>query len=163
MRWAISVEHVARREVDEPLDEVEARAPDAGRVHRLELGVGDVAIDRRDPASAAVRRQQGIDERAVVGAVAGRLDDDVLVEAQVIAKCEQQVLRRVARRVLALGRVGELVSGAEHVTVRVHRARRELERGNDGLGWKGSQPGVTWLLHASSNFKGQSWEVRPRA
>ena len=94
----------------------------------LQLGVGDVAIDRRHAARPVVRRAQRVDERAVVGAVAGGLHDDVLVEAEAIAQREELLLRRIARRVLPLRRVRELVAGAEHVAVRVHRAGGNLER-----------------------------------
>jgi hypothetical protein len=61
---------------------------------------------------------------AVVGAVAGRLHDHVLVEAEEVAQREQLVFRRVARRVLPLGRVRKLRAWTEDVAVRVHCAGR---------------------------------------
>jgi hypothetical protein len=66
-----------------------------------------VATPRALPFDALQR----IDQRAVVGAVAGGLHDHVLVEAQVVAQREQLLLAGVARRVLALGRVGNCAPG----------------------------------------------------
>jgi hypothetical protein len=56
-----------------------------------------------------------------------RLDDDVLVEAEMIAQREQLGLRRVARRVLPLRRVGKLLARSKNVTVRVDRTGRDRE------------------------------------
>ena len=66
------------------------------------------APDGGDAARLAAGRLERIDHRAVVGAVAGGLHDDVAREAEVVAQREQLLLARVAGRVLALGRVGEL-------------------------------------------------------
>src|SRR5208282_1265353 len=71
--------------------------------------------------------ETGVDHRAVVGAVAGRLNDDVAGKAQVIAEREELRLARVAGRVLALGRVREFGAGAEHVAMRIGAARRDPE------------------------------------
>src|SRR6187549_3815416 len=120
-------EHVARREVDEAFDEVEARAADAGLVHRCELGVGHRSIDGRDAACAAVGGEQRVNECPIVGAVTGRLNDDVLIEAEMIAESEELVLRGIARRVLALRRVRKLIAGPEYMTMRVDGAGRDFE------------------------------------
>ncbi len=102
------VEHFTRREVHEPLHEVEPRAAHAGIVHVLQLRVGDAAIDGGDAARSVVRRTQRVHERPIVGAVAGGLHDHVLVEAETVAQREELFLRGVARRVFPLGRVREL-------------------------------------------------------
>ena len=98
-----------------------------------------VATPRARPFDAPQR----IDQRAVVGAVTGRLDDDVLVEAEMVAQREQLVLRGVARRVLALRRVGKLVAGPEDVAMRIDGARRRrLNDGHRRIGMiEASQPG----------------------
>ncbi len=122
-----ALEHVARREIDEALDEVEAHAFDAGRVHLLQLAVGDVFADHRDAARLVVGIDERVDQRGVVLAVAARLDDDVLVEAEIVAELKQLLLRRIDRRVFALGRIGEAARGTEDVAMRIDRARRNLE------------------------------------
>src|SRR5207244_11663875 len=68
-----------------------------------------------------------INQRAVTGAVAGGLHDDVPGEAEVVAQRVELLLRCVAGRVLALRRVGELRARSEHVTMRIHAAGRHLE------------------------------------
>ena len=47
--------HVLRRRIDQPLDEVEAHALDAGAVQLLELVVGDLLADERHALGLAVR------------------------------------------------------------------------------------------------------------
>ena len=128
-------QHLARREIHEPPDEVEAGAAHAGGVHGLELGVGDVAADRGHAACPIVGMGERIDQRAVVVAVAGRLDDDVALEAEEVAQREQFLFRRVARRVLALLRIRKRGRRTEHMAVRVDRAfRRRANCGRDGDG-----------------------------
>ena len=56
-----------------------------------------------------------------------RLHDHVLVEAEKIAQREQLFLRRVARRVFALRRIGKFRLRPEHMAMRIDRARRRLE------------------------------------
>src|SRR5208282_2601231 len=97
-----------------------------------------------------------------VGAVARRLDDDVARKAEMIAQGKQLRLARVARRVLALGRIRKLGAWPEHVAMRVDAAERKrksrlarrlepvepalglLERPSDGLcgGVYGGSPSV---------------------
>ncbi len=76
---------LARRRVDQPLDEIEAHAAHAGFVERLQFRIADGRLDRGDSAREAVCGLQRVDEGAIVGAVAGRLDDDVAREAEEIA------------------------------------------------------------------------------
>src|SRR5581483_11424318 len=110
----------------QPLDEVEAHAPDAVAVESLELIVGERFIDEGHTLGPAIRGHQRIDQGAVVGVVAGRLHDNRLVEAEEVMQCKQLLLRRVARRVFALGCERELGLWAEYVVVRVHGACRRL-------------------------------------
>ena len=81
------------------------------------------------PAGPAAGGADGVDHRPVVGAVAGGLDDDVAADSEVVAQREELLLARVAGRVLALGREGELVARPEDVAVGVDRAGRQRERG----------------------------------
>ena len=48
-----------------------------------------LARHRRDPAGPSLRGQQRIDQGAVVGAVAGRLHDDVALEAEAVAQAPE--------------------------------------------------------------------------
>ncbi len=122
-------QHFARRHVDETLDEVEAHAAHAGGIELAELLVGEISGHSRDAARAAVRRPQRIDHRAIVGAVTRRLHDHVALEAEIVAQLPELLLRRVARRVLALRRIWKLVARTEDVTMRVDRAgRRTVHR-----------------------------------
>jgi len=76
--------------------------------------------------------------------VAGGLHDDVLrAKPRWSRKREQLVLGGIARRVLALGRIGELGAGAEHMAVRVDSACGQLERSAlVGPVYQSSQPAV---------------------
>jgi hypothetical protein len=126
-------EHLARREVHEPLHEVETCAPNPSLVQFAQLGISDGAIDGGDAACLVTGRAQRIDQRAIVGAVAGGLDDDVLVEAQSIAQREELLLRGIRWRVLAFGRVRKHVARPEDVAMCIHRSRRDLERRCRGI------------------------------
>ena len=79
-------EFVHRREVDQPLDEIEAHAAHARLMQALQFRVGHVAPDGRDSARSALARKQGVDHRAVVGAMTSRLHDDVAIEAETVAQ-----------------------------------------------------------------------------
>jgi len=70
-----------------------------------------------------------IDHRAVVGAVTGRLHDDVARETQMIAQRKQLLLRRIAGRVFALRHIGKFGAGAEHMAMRIDGAGRHREVG----------------------------------
>jgi hypothetical protein len=123
---------VLRREVDQPLDEVEAHAAHAGGVQACSSASVTLRLTVATPRALPFDCDAGVDHRAVVGAVAGGLHDHVAREAEVVAQREELLLAGVAGRVLALGREGEFGAGAEHVAVRVDAAGRQLER---GLGW----------------------------
>ena len=90
-----------RQCVDQSLDEVEPHGPDPGPVHRLELGIRYVATDHSDAALQAARCLQRVDQRTIVGAVTGSLNDDVTLETEMRAQRPQRFLRRVTGRVLA--------------------------------------------------------------
>ena len=121
-------------EFDQPLDEVEAHALDAGTIERLEVVVGEALVDERDALGPAVRAFERIDQRPVVGVVTGRLHDHVLVEAEEVAQREQLLLRRVARGVFALRRERKLRLRPEHVAMRATAPAGGLYVGFDGLG-----------------------------
>ena len=76
------VEHVHVRHAAEMLDEVEADAPDSAVVQRGVVRLGEGRIDDRDPAIAAAAGRDGVEHRAIVGAVAARLNDDGPFDAQ---------------------------------------------------------------------------------
>jgi len=88
-------------------------------VHLGQLSVAHVRVHGRDAAGAPVRRDQRVEHGAVVGPVTGGLDDDVLVDAQVVAKRVELVLAGVTRCVLAFLGEWEDVARAEDVTVGV--------------------------------------------
>jgi predicted transcriptional regulator len=70
---------------------------------------------------------QRIDHGAIVGAVAGGLHHDIAGETEVVAQRIEPGFRGVARRVLALRRIGKLGAGAKDMAVRVDRAGGQLE------------------------------------
>src|SRR5262245_35638326 len=119
-----AIEHLARGEIDQAPDEVEAQAAHTGAIHRLELGIGDLFSDEGDALGLARGARERIDQRAIVLGVARRLHDHVLVEAEKVAQREQLFLGCVARRVFALGRVGKFAFRTEHMAVRIDGARR---------------------------------------
>ena len=77
---------VFRREVHEPLDEIEPHAAHASFMKPLELIVAHAPPHGRDAARLAAALKAGVNHRAIVGAVACRLDDDVAHKAEMIAK-----------------------------------------------------------------------------
>ena len=131
---------VLGREVDETLDEIEAHAAHAGLVEPLQFVIGDASPNGRDAPRPAAARQERVDHGAIVGAVAGRLNDDVAGETQMIAQREQFRLAGVAGRVFALGRVRELGPRSEHVAMRVDAAGGYRKRGLLGPSYQSSQP-----------------------
>src|SRR5215470_8770536 len=105
---------------------------------------------KRTPRTPA-RRFERIDHGAIVLGMARGLDDHVLVEAEEVAQREQLFLRRIARRVFALGRVRKFGLGAEHVAVRINRVRWRLE---SRLRWIGMERDVARRhRHARYSFK----------
>ena len=131
-----ALHHVLGRRVDQPLDEVEAHALDARTIKRLEVVVREALVDERHPLGPAVRAFERIDQRPVIGVVAGRLHDDVLVEAEVVPECEQLFFRSVARGVFALRRERKRRLRPEHVAMRTDRAGRRLVRRLRRVGMK---------------------------
>ena len=83
-----AVEYVARGEIDQPFEEVETHATDAGRVHPFQFAVGHLFADEGNALGAPFGGFERIDHRPVVLAVAGRLNNHVLVEAKKIAQRE---------------------------------------------------------------------------
>ena len=146
------IEFVPRREIDEALDEIEADAAHAGRMHRLKLGIADAALDGGDPARLASGMNERVDHRAVVGAVTRRLHDHVARDAEMVAQRVELMLRRIARRVFPLRRVRKLRARTEHMAMRVNGAGRQLE---PGLGWTGIPIEPSWglLEWPSSRFR----------
>ena len=63
-------------------------ASHAGRMQFRKLGIRHAAFHGGDATRLAIGGLERIDHGAVVGTVAGGLDDHVLVEAQVVAQCE---------------------------------------------------------------------------
>jgi hypothetical protein len=125
---------VLGREIDQALDEIEAHAAHAGGVQLLQLVVGDAALHRGHTPRLAATGQAGVDHGAVVGAVAGGLHHDVAREPEMVTQRKQLLLAGVARRVLALGRIGKLSARAEDVAVGVHAAGGQFEGGSGGIG-----------------------------
>ena len=122
-----AVEYVARGEIDQPLEKVETHTTDAGRVHPFQLAVGHLIADEGNALGAPFGGFERIDHRPVVLAVAGRLNNHVLVEAKKIAQREQFLLWCVTGCVFAFRRVRKLVLGAEHMAMRVDRTRRRFK------------------------------------
>ena len=120
-------QHVAWREIDQPLKEIKPHAAHAGFIHPLQLGVGHLFADESDALGSAIGRFERVDHRAIVLGMGRGLHNHVLVEAEKIAQREQLFLRRVARRVFALRRVRKFVFRTEHMAMRINRARRRLE------------------------------------
>ena len=118
---------VPRREVDQPLDEIEPHSPHARLMQPLQFRVGHLAPHGGDATRPAVAGKQGVDHGAIVGAVAGRLHDDVAIETEMVAQREQLRLAGVAGRVFALGRVGELSARPEHMAMGVNGCREEAK------------------------------------
>ena len=96
-------------------------------MQRLQLGIADAALDRGHAARPSARGDASIHHGAVVGPMAGGLHNHITGKAQVVAQGKQLRLGGVARRVLALGRIGKLGARAKHVAVGVHRPGQQLE------------------------------------
>jgi hypothetical protein len=63
-----------------------------------------------------------IDHSAIIGAVTGRLHDDIAGETEMIAQGKELGPRRIAGRILTLGRVREFDARTKDMTMRVDRA-----------------------------------------
>src|SRR6185437_6942078 len=118
------LEYFARRRVDQTLDEVEAHTANSRGIERAQLRVRYAARHGCDAPRPAGRCAQRIEQRPVIGAVARCLDDDVTLESEKIAQRPEMLLRGVAGGVFALRRVRKLLTGAEHMAMRIDRAGR---------------------------------------
>ena len=122
-----AVEQVEVRRAAEVGDEVEPGAADAGVVQLVQLGVAGAVVDHRHAGVAARVAAQGVEQGAVVGAVAAGLDEHGPRQPEPGVEPGEVVDAGVGRRVAAAGREREAVRGAEHVAVGVARARRGRE------------------------------------
>ena len=86
--------------------------------------------------------EQCIDHRAVIGTVASRLNHYVARKAEMVAEREQRVFARIAWCIFALRRVGKIITGAEHMAVRIDGARRQSEVGRFWAGMKRQPVGI---------------------
>ena len=102
-----------------------ARTPSTCR--RSSSESGDIVPDARHAPGAAAGRRDGVEHRAVVRAVATRLDNDLAFDTEAVAEGEQLFLRCIAWRVLALGCEPEPVARAKYVAVRVDTFGRQHE------------------------------------
>ncbi len=97
------------------------------RCEPVVVGIAEAVVHDGDAAIALGIGRDAIEHRRVVGAVAARLHDHGAVDAEMVVQRRQHFLRRVFRRVAAVGRVREPVARPEHVAMGVARARRQLE------------------------------------
>ena len=94
--------------------------------------------DEGDALGLAVGGDQRIDQRAVVGVVAGRLHDHVLVEAEEVAQRCNSVSFGASQGVyLRLGANGNFASGPNTWQCASTAPAGGLYFGFDGLGWNG--------------------------
>ena len=115
-------------------DIVKARAAQPCRVEPLEFGVGNVGRHQRDAAIALAGGGDRIDGDGIVAAVAVRLHDHAMLDAEFFMEGKKHFLGGVGGRVVAP--VGERKPRArsEHVHMRVAGAGRQLELGFAGRG-----------------------------
>ena len=118
---------VKRQCIHQTLHEVKPNPAHAGCMQTLQRFIGYRLGNRSHPASQAIGVIQCIHQRPVISTMAGCLNNHVTAEAKVITQCPQLIFRRIARGVLTLRRKGKLVTGAKHMTVRIHRAFRYLK------------------------------------
>src|SRR5207244_11636028 len=101
--------------------------------HRI-IALGDASRHDRHPPCSPGGSSQRIDQGAIVGTVTRGLNDDVALKPEVIPEAPELHLRRIARRVAALGGVGKMRAGSEHVTVSIHRSLGRYEARATGRG-----------------------------
>jgi hypothetical protein len=119
--------------------EVEPDASHAGAMQGIELGLCDVVGDYGDTAPAPAEAMQRIDGAGIIRAVDARVHDHDALEMEIRLQGEQLLERRLAGRVAALGREGELRRRAEDMGVTIAGAARHDE------GRRGA-PGHRYLL-----------------
>lgn len=116
-------------------------------MERVQFLVGHRALDGRHAARLAVGAPKGIDQGAVIGAMAGGLDDDIALETEEVAQGEELLPRRVARRIFTLRREGEDIARPEDVAMGIDRAFRQLEFRLRGVGAPVEPVGVFFKSH----------------
>ena len=109
----------------EMLHVMEARAAQAGGVEPLELGVAHVGRHQRDAAIGLAGGGNGVLGDGIVVAVAVRLHDHAMLDAEPLMQREQHLLGRVGRRVVAAFRKGKSFARPEDMDMRIRRARRQ--------------------------------------
>ena len=96
-------------------------------MERIKVFIADRRIDHGDPARPSVRFGNGIERRAVVGAVAARLDNDIAGKAEMIAQRKKLFGASILGIVLGLGAEREIGFGSEDMAMRVDSAGRRHE------------------------------------
>src|SRR6185437_427279 len=122
---AVEYRHVRR--ATEMLDEIEAHSPHAATIEPVVVGVGKAVGDNRNTAVAFRVGRKAIEHRRIVAAVAACLHNHRALDAEVRMQRGKRLLRRVLRRIAAVGRIGKTRGRPEHVTMRVARKRGQLE------------------------------------
>src|SRR6478736_3514669 len=92
---------------------VEARATQTGSVEPSELCVGSCQRYQGHAFIRAACRGDRIDGDRIIGAVAGRLHDDAMLDSKPLVQPEQQLLRRIGRRVAPTLRKRKTLAGPE--------------------------------------------------
>ena len=114
---------VDRRALVEMLHVMEARAAQAGGVQPLELGVADVGLHQRDAFVGLAGGGNGVLGDAIVVAVAVRLHDHAMLDAEPGMQRKQHFLGGVGRRVVAPVGEGKARARPEHMHMRIAGAR----------------------------------------
>ena len=143
--------------VHKPLDEVETHPAHTCGMERLELGIGDIPPHGGNAPRQPIAVLQGIDQGAIIGAVAGGLHDDVAGKAQVVAQGPEPILPRVTGRVLAFRCERETGRRPKYVAVRIHCPRWWLVC---GLRWRGMKGQPVWIHDLGCGRKPQSNRIR---
>ncbi len=116
-----AAEDIHIRHAAQVFDEIEAHAANPALLQSGVIPVGESFIDDGDAAITAAARGNGIEHRAVVCAVAARLNDYSPLDAENFVQGREALLGSVGRRVGAIGCVGKFRGGTEDVTMRVAR------------------------------------------
>src|ERR1700683_2589021 len=105
------------------LHEIESYAAYATLVQLAEFPIVRALVDDGDAAVVPAAGGYRIQRRAVVGAVAARLDDHRAGDAQKAVQRHETLLGRVGGRVAALRRIGKDPGRAEDVAMRIATLR----------------------------------------
>ena len=106
---AVEHRHVGR--AAQMLDEIEAHAAHAAGIRACRSRIAETVVDYGDAAIAFGVGRDAIEHRRVVGAMAARLHDHRTLDAKMRVQRGQHFLRRVFRRVAAVGRIRKLSPG----------------------------------------------------